>query len=101
MKDPGRWLPLAAVTLLAGAFAYLNRGETVSLRLGVATFHQAPLAVVCFLAFLFGMLSMLALGLRHDLRHRRWLRERGLLADHPTVPAPDRAAPDRWDQTIP
>ena len=98
MKEVGRWLPLAAVTLLAGAFAYLNRGETVSIRLGLATFHRAPLTVVAFLAFLFGMVSMLALGLRQDLRLRRWLRERGLL-DQPVVPG--RApAPDRWDQTI-
>ena len=100
MTGAGRWLPLAAVTLLAGAFAYLNRGETVSIRLGLATFHQAPLTVVCFLAFLFGMLSMLALGLRHDLRHRRWLRERGLLADSPGLPAPDSTTPERRDQTV-
>ncbi|HYJ78699.1 MAG TPA: lipopolysaccharide assembly protein LapA domain-containing protein [Longimicrobiaceae bacterium] len=88
MSFAARWLPLAGVTLLAGAFAFLNRGETVSLRLGVATFHQAPLAIVAFLAFMFGMLSMLVLGLRQDLRLRRLLRERGLLDE----PLPERTA---------
>lgn len=74
-----RWLPAAAVTLLAAVLAWLNRGERVALDLGVATFYRAPLTVVLFLAFLAGMLSMLWLSLRHDRRVRDELRRHGLL----------------------
>jgi uncharacterized integral membrane protein len=89
VREPGRWLPLAAVTLLAGAFAFLNLGEVVPVRLGIATFYRAPLVVVVFVAFLAGMLAMLALGLRQDLRTRRLLREHGLLdASPPPPPVP-------------
>lgn len=84
----GRWLPLAAVTLLAGGFAWLNRGERVAVDVGVATVYRAPFTVVFFLAFLAGMLAMLALGLRHDLRLRRELRARGLLDAPRPTPAP-------------
>jgi uncharacterized integral membrane protein len=100
----GRWLPLAAVTLLAGAFAFLNRGEVVAVRIGVATFYRAPLTLVVFVAFLVGMLSMLALSLRQDLRTRRLLRQHGLLdTPSPTatpVPAP-QPAPSRYDAPDP
>ncbi|HEX2206598.1 MAG TPA: hypothetical protein VHG93_02890, partial [Longimicrobium sp.] len=54
-----RWLPAAAVTLFAAALAWLNRGETAVLHLGIATFYRAPLIVLLFLAFLAGMLAML------------------------------------------
>jgi uncharacterized integral membrane protein len=95
----GRWLPLAAVTLLAGAFAFLNRGEVVPVRIGIATFYRAPLTVVVFVAFLAGMLSMLALSLRHDLRTRRLLRQHGLL-DTPAAPSPPTYStnPTRYDE---
>ena len=83
MSAPGRWLPLAAVTLLAAAFAFLNRGEVVPVSIGVATFYRAPLVVVVFAAFLLGMLAMLVLGLRQDLRTRRILREHGLIDTPP------------------
>lgn len=74
-----RWLPVAAVTVLAAGVAWLNRGERVAVDLGIATFYRAPLTVVLFAAFLAGMLSMLALSLRQDLRLRDELRRRGLL----------------------
>ena len=100
----GRWLPLVAVTLLAGAFAFLNRGEVVAVRIGVATFYRAPLTLVVFVAFLFGMLSMLALSLHQDLRTRRLLRQHGLL-DTPawaTTPVPThQPAPSRYDAPDP
>jgi hypothetical protein len=70
---------MVAVTLFAAAFVALNRGEMVVVNLGVVRYYQAPLTVVTFLSFLVGMLAMFALGLRHDLRVRRTLRERGLL----------------------
>jgi uncharacterized integral membrane protein len=75
----GRLLPMLAVTLFAAVFVALNRGEMVVVNLGVVRFYQAPLTVVAFVSFLVGMLAMLALSLRHDLRVRRTLRERGLL----------------------
>ena len=89
---PLRWLPVVGVSVLAAGFAWLNRWETVRVHLGIARFERAPLSMVFFAAFLFGMVSMLLLGLRQDLRLRRLLRERGLL-DEPVRPtAPVRLA---------
>ncbi|HEU0301643.1 MAG TPA: hypothetical protein VFR37_19465 [Longimicrobium sp.] len=87
-----RWLPVAAVALFAAGFAWLNRGERVAVDVGVATFYRAPLTVVFFLAFLAGMLSMLALSLRQDLRMRDELRARGLLDVPPSATPPPAAA---------
>jgi hypothetical protein len=103
MSGARRWLPLAAATLLAGAFAYLNRGETATVRLGITSLYQAPVVGVAFVAFLLGMLTMLAFGLRQDLRTRRLLREHGLLdatADRPSAPQPRgyEPAPGRYDE---
>lgn len=84
-----RWLPAAAITLAAAWFAWLNRGERTAVDVGIATFYRAPLTVVLFLAFLAGMLSMLALSLRQDRRLRAELRARGLLDAPP--PAEPRA----------
>lgn len=83
-----RWLPPAGIALAAGLFTWLNRGERAVVHLGIATFYRAPLTVVLFLAFLAGMLAMLALSLRHDLRMRQELRARGLL-----IPAPGPGSP--------
>lgn len=83
-----RWLPPAGIALAAGLFTWMNRGERTIVHLGIATFYGAPLTVVLFLAFLAGMLAMLALSLRHDLRMRQELRARGLL-----VPAPGQGSP--------
>lgn len=88
-----RWLPAAAVTLFAACFTWLNRGERVAVDVGMVTFYRAPLTVVLFLAFVAGMLSMLALSLRHDRRVREELRARGLL-DAP--PSSSRAAASAW-----
>ncbi|HEU4457160.1 MAG TPA: LapA family protein [Longimicrobium sp.] len=97
MSAPGRWLPLAAVTLLAAAFAFLNRGEVVPVSIGIATFYRAPLVVVVFAAFLLGMLAMLVLGLRQDLRTRRILREHGLIDTPPEAPSYP-TSPPRYDE---
>ena len=88
----GRWLPAAGVTLLAAAFAWLNRGERVPVDLGLFRFYRAPLSVVAFLAFLAGMLSMMVMSLRHDRRVREELRRRGLL----DVPPPAQPAASAW-----
>ena len=70
-----RWLLLALAVLLAGAFAYLNSGERVSLSLGLFMLFRLPLVALLFVAFLLGMVTMFLIGLRHDLRVRRVLRE--------------------------
>jgi uncharacterized integral membrane protein len=88
-----RWLPAVGVTLVAAWFVVLNRGETVVVNLGVVRFYQVPLTMAVFLAFMAGMISMFLLGLRHDLRLRRQMRERGLLGDEiPRVVPRDRTA---------
>ena len=86
MKRMSRWLPLAGLTLLAGAFAFLNRGETAVLRLGLFTLWRVPVALLVFAAFLLGMGAMLLFGLRQDLRVRRLLREHGLLGGATAFP---------------
>jgi hypothetical protein len=103
-----RWLPPAGIALAAGLFTWLNRGERAVVHLGIATFYRAPLTVVMFLAFLSGMLAMLALSLRHDLRMRQELRARGMLDGPPLpgTPAPTAAAsparhqPGPGDETV-
>ncbi|HEX2093287.1 MAG TPA: LapA family protein [Longimicrobiaceae bacterium] len=77
----GGWLAVAALALLAAGFAYLNRGERTVLHLGFTTLFQAPVALVVLGAFLLGMVAMFLLGLRHDLKVRRALRERTVAAD--------------------
>ena len=90
MRLAARWLPLVGFALLAGAFAILNREETVSLRLGIVTLHQMPLTLTVFGSFVLGMVAMLVAGLRHDLQLRRELQARGLLdAPADRAPAPD------------
>jgi uncharacterized integral membrane protein len=102
VNGAARWVPIAVITLLAAAFASWNRGERVVVDVGFTTFYRAPFTMVIFLAFLAGMLSMLFLSLRHDLRVRRELQARGLLgvpaapaaASAPMVPTPAAASAD-------
>lgn len=58
------------------AFAYLNSGHRVTLRLGVVTLYGVPLTVVVFGSVIVGMVVMLAAGIRSDLKVRRVLRAR-------------------------
>jgi uncharacterized integral membrane protein len=58
------------------AFAALNGGQRVTLRLGVATFYRVPLTAVAFTALILGMVVMLVAGIHSDLKVRRILRER-------------------------
>ena|GEM_PF-2194241 len=91
-----RWLPAAAVAVFAAGLVWLNRGERVALDVGITTFYRAPLTVVLFVAFLAGMLSMLFLSLRQDLRMREELRARGIILD---VPARQAASePSEWER---
>jgi uncharacterized integral membrane protein len=98
-----RWLPFAAVTLAVALFTWWNRGERVVVDVGFATFYRAPFTFVVFLAFLAGMLSMLLLSLRHDLRLRRELEARGLLdrpAAEPASPPPHAVAEPEPEDTL-
>lgn len=65
---------LLLVTSLA--FAYLNSGHRVTLRLGVGTLYDVPLTVVVFGSVILGMVVMLGAGIRSDLKVRRILRAR-------------------------
>lgn len=58
------------------AFAYLNSGHRVTLRLGVGTLYAVPLTVVAFGSVIVGMVVMLVAGVRSDLKVRRILRVR-------------------------
>lgn len=71
-----RWAGLAAVALLAALFAFLNSNERVALNFGFFAVYRMSLVGLIFTAFLLGMVTMFLLGLRHDLRVRRHLRER-------------------------
>ncbi len=70
------WIGLTAVLLLSAGFAFANRGETAAVHLGFASFYRAPVAILMLGAFFLGMVVMFLLGLRHDLKVRRMLRER-------------------------
>jgi uncharacterized integral membrane protein len=87
-----RWAGLALIGALAALFASFNSGERVALNLGFTIFYRVPLVPLIFLAFLVGMTTMFLLGLRHDLRVRRALREAGF--GEPI--AAEEAAP-RWE----
>ena len=67
---------VALVLALSMAFAALNGGQRVTLRLGVATFYRVPVTGVAFGALILGMLVMLVAGVHSDLKVRRILRER-------------------------
>jgi uncharacterized integral membrane protein len=70
-----RWIGLAAIVLLVGLFAYFNGGERVTLYLGFAILYRISLVGLVFVAFLLGMTLMFIVGVEHDLRVRRLLRE--------------------------
>ena len=70
-----RWLLLGLAVLFAALLAYLNSGERVSLHLGLFVLYRLPLVAILFVAFLLGMVAMFLIGLRHDMRVRRVLRE--------------------------
>jgi uncharacterized integral membrane protein len=89
-----RWLALIVFALVAAAFAYLNADERVAIHLGYAVFYQVPLVAVVFAVYVLGMMTMFALGLRHDFRVRKVLRQHGLtMVDAPVHPDPPSARP--------
>lgn len=64
------------VLILSMAFATLNGGQRVTLRLGFMTLYGVPLTVVAFGGLVTGMVIMLGAGIRSDLKVRRILRAR-------------------------
>jgi len=64
------------VLALSMAFAALNGGQRVTLRLGVTTLYGVPVTAVAFGALILGMVVMLVAGIHSDLKVRRILRER-------------------------
>jgi uncharacterized integral membrane protein len=79
------------VLAVSMAFAALNGGQRVTLRLGFATFYRVPLTAVTFGALILGMVVMLIAGIHSDLKVRSILRarlaeedreEKALLVDH-------------------
>jgi uncharacterized integral membrane protein len=89
-----RWAVLALVVILAGLFAYLNGGERVTLYLGFATLYRISLVGLVFTAFLVGMTVMFLVGIEHDLRVRRLLREYNSRQGPPRIPPAPEFPPD-------
>ncbi len=69
-------LGILFVLALSMAFASLNGGQRVILRLGFMTLYGVPLTVVAFGGVIAGMVIMLVTGIRSDLKVRRILRAR-------------------------
>jgi len=69
-----RALSFLAVAGLSLGFAAANASERVMLHLGIVTLRSVSLPVVVFAAVLMGMISVLLVGLRADLRVRELLQ---------------------------
>lgn len=79
MSRLGGAFGIGLVLVVSMAFAALNGGQRITLRLGITTLYRVPLTAVAFGALILGMVVMLLAGIHSDLRVRRILRER--LAD--------------------
>lgn len=88
-----RWIALTIIAVVAGLFSAFNGGERVALNLGFAVFYRVPLVPLIFGAFLAGMLTMFLIGLRHDLRVRKALKEAGFAPGRPSRRRPAAVAP--------
>lgn len=76
MKNFLNALGVGALLGLSLLFAYLNSGQRVTLRLGVATLYGVPLTAIAFGSVISGMVIMLVAGIRSDMKVRRILRAR-------------------------
>lgn len=74
MKVWVRALSFLALAGLSLGFAAANASERVMLHLGIVTLRSVSLPVVVFAAVLMGMISVLLVGLRADLRARELLQ---------------------------
>lgn len=79
MKRLGSVAGVLLILTLSMGFAALNSGQLITLRLGFTTLYGVSLSTTVFAALILGMVVMLLVGLRSDLRVRRILLER--LAD--------------------
>lgn len=95
-RDWRRWIGLAALAIVAAVFAYLNSGERTAIHLGFTVLYQVPLVGLVFTVYLLGMATMFVLGLRHDLRVRRALRQHALdeAPEYDRPPPPPPYPPD-------
>ncbi len=84
------------VLVLSMAFAALNGGQRVTLRVGIATFYRVPLTGIAFGALILGMLVMLVAGIHSDLKVRRILRERLAEEDRQERARIDHSQRDLW-----
>lgn len=75
-------------------FAYANSGASVDVDFVIFTLHDLSVAAVIYGSLIVGMLLILALGFRTDLRTRRQLRSAGGTGwreDRPTGSTPQAA----------
>lgn len=79
MRRIGSVAGVLLILTLSMGFAALNAGQLITLRLGFTTLYGVSLSTTVFAALILGMVVMLLVGLRSDLRVRRILLER--LAD--------------------
>ena len=92
-----RWGGLTLIGIVAALVASFNSRERVALDLGFATIYRIPLVPLILGAFVLGMATMFLLGLRHDLRVRRALRDAGF---GEPIATPERL-PQTEDEEIP
>lgn len=57
-----------------GWLAYAHMDQSVELRFGLFTLHDVPLPIVMYGALVVGMLAMVGVSLRNDLRVRQALK---------------------------
>lgn len=79
---PGAAGALAALFLLAW-FASVHFSQRVTLQFGIVTLRNVPLPFALYGAVTLGMLVMIFVGLRTDLRTRNLLRRYRAMADLP------------------
>jgi uncharacterized integral membrane protein len=58
----------ALIVALLAWFAYANSDQSVDVDLGLFTLHGIPLPVLVYASLVAGMLIMVAVGLRNDVR---------------------------------
>lgn len=76
MNRLGSVVAIVVILTLSMGFAALNAGQQVTLRLGFTTLYSVSLSSVIFATLILGMVVMLLVGLRSDLKVRRILLER-------------------------
>lgn len=97
-----RWVGALAslgLLILSSIFAALNGDRRVTIDFGIATLHRVPVTFVVFGSLLVGMLVMLAVGVRSDLKVRRILRNRLATGVHAEIDEHDRLQQDLFGES--